>query len=154
MKADYRRSNNHFEFYNTNPKGYVREGDCITRAIAAVLDEPWGNILTEQWFFSLLHSRALGSKIVEDLIMKKHGYIKVAEPKRPNGSKYTVKELCYRLNRNGYKKPVLVKVSHHLTALRIKDGIYKIHDTWDCGNMFVLCYYVSADEEYKLDYYV
>lgn len=146
MTADYRRSNNHFEFYNTNPKGYIREGDCITRAIAAVVDEPWENILSEQWKFALQTSRAFGSATVKELIMQKHKYIKVAEPKKTNGSKYSVIDFCKWLSHMGYRKPVLVKVNHHMTALRIKDGVYKIHDTWDCGNMIVRGYYLSADE--------
>ena len=67
-----RQSNDHFLFHNANPKGYLREGDCITRAIATVLNKPWKEIIIEQGNFALKHSRSFGSPVVKDLLMNKY----------------------------------------------------------------------------------
>ena len=146
MTLSCRQNNNHFQFYNANPEGYVREGDCITRAIATVLDKPWREIIVEQGNFALENSRSFGSQVVKDLIMDKYDYVKMPEPHKSNGKKYTVEEFCFWLTRNGGRKPVLVSVNHHMTALKIIDGRYKIFDTWDCGYMIVRGFYISADE--------
>lgn len=141
-----RQSNDHFLFHNANPKGYLREGDCITRAIATVLNKPWKEIIIEQGNFALQHSRSFGSPVVKDLLMNKYDYIRMPEPHKSSGQKYTVEEFCTWLTTNGFRKPVLVSVSHHMTAVKLIEGKYRILDTWDCGYMIVHGYYISIHD--------
>ena len=113
---------------NVNPKG-KRVGDCSTRALVGVLDITYEQAIKEQCEAAIETCYGLTDKDLLDHIMAKYGYIKMKQPKKANGKKYTVKEIDELLTEQQMKDGVLVKIAHHFTC--IKDG--ELQDIWDCG---------------------
>ena len=71
--------------------------------------------------------------------MKKFGYVKMKQPRKNNGKKYTVLEMDSILTKEQMKNGVLITVANHHTC--ILNG--KIIDTWNCGGYTVGNYYVK-----------
>ena len=135
MAPGLRRTRNtpRYQYYNANPRGYVREGDCVTRAFALAFNEPWEVILTEQWAFGLLNGRAMSCQHVVDMVANKHGYIRMKQPKKPDGTKYTPADFCALCDKIGCEDPIVLHLSRHLVTIKRcdEDGVYKVHDTWN-----------------------
>lgn len=123
---------------NKNPKGR-RTGDCSTRALCNVLNISYDDALRLQIEESLKCYYDPTSKQVIERVLKKFGWIKMAQPKKANNSKYEVRELDQLLTDKQMKDGVLVTVANHHTCVR--DGY--VEDTWYCGYKSVGNYYVK-----------
>lgn len=123
---------------NKNPKGR-RTGDCSTRALCNVLNISYDDALRLQIEESLKCYYDPTSKQVIERVLKKFGWIKMAQPKKSNNSKYEVRELDQLLTDKQMKDGVLVTVANHHTCVR--DGY--VEDTWYCGYKSVGNYYVK-----------
>lgn len=75
-------------------------------------------------------------------MLSRFGYIKMKQPRKADGKKYTVNELNQILTKKQMQEGVLVTVANHHTC--IKDG--KVKDTWDCRRKSVGNYYVKGEE--------
>lgn len=121
-----------FHFHNENPRGR-RTGDCVIRAIGRASGDGW-----DKTFDGLVE---VGRRIKSELAWKdcyekylaEQGWIKGKQPRKEDGTKYTVAEWC-RKHRRGC---MVVSVSNHLTC--IIDG--KCNDIWNCTGKTVLNYW-------------
>ena len=130
-----------YEFINRNPKGH-KTGDCTTRALAGVLGIEWRDALSEQFSVALHYYYDITDKRVLEKVLAAHGYKKMKQPRKPDNTKYMVKELDQILTKKQLKEGVFVRVANHDTC--IKDN--KIQDIWDCGNKSVGNYWVYDPE--------
>ena len=128
-----------FEKTNVNPKGR-KTGDCSTRAIATTLGISWEEALRLQMEEALKCYYDPTSKQVVERVLAKFGYIKIKQPRKIDGKKYTVGEMDRILTTEEMKEGVLVTVANHHTC--IKDG--KVKDTWDPRRKSVGNYYVLS----------
>lgn len=126
-----------FEKTNVNPKGRIT-GDCSTRAIATTLGISWEETLRMQMEEALKCYYDPTSKQVVERVLERFGYIKMKQPRKADGKKYTVGELNQLLTQKQMQEGVLVTVAHHHTC--IKDGVIK--DTWNCSRKSVRNYYI------------
>ena len=125
---------------NVNPKGR-KTGDCSTRAIVSALGISYEEAIMEQAQVSIKHCYGLADTQTMNWLLKKHGYIKMKQPRKYDGKKYKVKELDQVLTEKEMQEGVVVSVANHFTY--VKDGA--IQDTWNCGNKSVSNYWVKED---------
>lgn len=128
-----------FEKVNVNPKGR-KTGDCSTRAIANTLTISWEEALELQVEEALKSKYDPTSKQVVEKVLDRFGYVKMKQPRKPDGKKYKVYEMDNILSPTQMREGVLVTVANHHTC--IKEGT--IQDTWDCGRKSVGNYYVRG----------
>lgn len=123
---------------NVNPKGR-KTGDCSTRALVGTLGICYEDALQLQMKWSLLDFYDPTSKQTMERVLKQFGYVKMKQPKKPDGTKYMVKELDQILTKKQMQEGVLVTVANHHTC--ITKG--HIQDIWNCGSKCVGNYYVK-----------
>lgn len=128
------------EYYNknVNPKGR-KTGDCSTRALVGVLGIPYDDALKLQMEEALKTYYDVTSKQVIEKVLEQFGYVKMKQPRKADGKKYTVREMDKLLTKKQMQEGVLVTVANHHTC--ITGG--KLQDIWDCGNKTVGNYYIK-----------
>lgn len=124
---------------NVNPKGR-KTGDCSTRALVGTLGITYQEALKLQMEESLKCFYDPTSKQVMERVLKRFGYVKMKQPKKPDGKKYTVGEMDMVLTKKQMKDNVLVTVANHHTC--IVDGY--VQDIWDCRYKSVGNYYIKT----------
>jgi len=124
---------------NVNPKNR-KTGDCSTRALVSVLDISYEQALVLQMDESLKCYYDPTSKQVMERVLNKFGYVKMKQPRWPDGTKFKVNELDQIIPKSKLHEGVLVTVANHHTA--IKDN--NIIDIWNCGNKSVGNYYIKG----------
>jgi len=124
-----------FHFHNENPKGR-RTGDCVIRAIARASGDSWEDTLTGLFHVGLRVKSELAYRDCYEKYLGERGWLKHKQPRKDDGTKYTVAEWC-RKHRNA---TMVVSVANHLTC--IIDG--KCNDIWNCTGMTVLNYWTRA----------
>lgn len=123
---------------NVNPKNR-KTGDCSTRALVSVLKISYEDALRLQTEESLRCYYDPTSKQVMERVLERFGYIKMKQPRKVDGTKYTVKELDKIIDSNIRNKGVLVTVANHHTAV-VGDEVI---DIWDCRYKSVGNYYIK-----------
>ena len=121
-----------FEKRNVNPKNR-KTGDCVIRALTVATGKDYNEIYKELFDISLKTGYILNEKRVEDKLLEKYGFIKHKQPRKVDGSKFTIGEIDKLVN-NGV---VVIRCAHHLTA--VLDGC--LIDTWDCRCKCISNYY-------------
>lgn len=124
---------------NVNPKNR-KTGDCSTRALVGVLGISYAEALKLQFEESLQCFYDPTSKQVIERVLSRFGYVKMAQPKKCNGTKYEVREIDKIVSDEQMKNGILVTVAHHHTC--VKDGF--IQDIWDCGGKCIGNFYVKG----------
>lgn len=132
----------YFHYYNANPKGKITT-DCVIRAICTVLNEPYNNVVTEMALLQCNTGLDVSENKCIDKYMQSKGWIRVKQPKKDNGKKYTGKEFCQTLMHPIYSEElnltnldfdinrILVHIGgHHVVA--IMSG--QIWDIWNSQN--------------------
>ena len=74
-------------------------------------------------------------------VLKKFGYIKMKQPRKASGRKYTVGEMDEVLTATQMEEGVLLTIANHHTCIRFGTVI----DIWDCRHKTVGNYYVKAE---------
>lgn len=123
---------------NVNPKGR-KTGDCSTRALVGTLGITYDEALKLQTEISLKTYYDPTSKQVMERVLAKFGYVKMAQPRKADNTKYTVREMDNILSKKEMTEGVLVTVAHHHTC--ITGG--HVQDIWDCRDKTVGNYYVK-----------
>ena len=123
---------------NVNPKGR-KTGDCSTRALVGTLRIEYDEALKLQTEVALKTYYDPTSKQVMEKVLAKFGYVKMPQPRKSNGTKYTVGELDWLLTGKQMHDGVLVTVANHHTCIT---GGY-VQDIWDCRYKTVGNYYVK-----------
>lgn len=122
-----------FHYHNQNPKGRIT-GDCMYRAVSYATGIPYNDIVLE---IAYIHCETgYENDKCAEIFLERNGWIKMPQPKKENGKKYTVKDFVDTYKLGTY----IVNMMHHLTV--VQDG--KNIDIWDCvkyggcvGNYFV-----------------
>lgn len=123
---------------NVNPKNR-KTGDCSTRALVGVLGISYAEALKLQFEESLQCYYDPTSKQVIERVLKRFGYVKMAMPKKYDGTKYEVREIDKIVSKEQMKNGILVTIANHHTC--VKDGY--IQDIWNCGKKCIGNYYVK-----------
>lgn len=123
---------------NVNPKGR-KTGDCSTRALVGTLGITYDEALKLQTEISLKTYYDPTSKQVMEKVLAKFGYVKKAQPRKYDNTKYTVAEMDEILTKKEMEEGVLVTVANHHTCIT---GGY-VQDIWDCRYKSVGNYYVK-----------
>lgn len=138
-----RRSNGHFVFCNANPKGYVTQGDCATRALAVAFGIAWEDVVAEQCSNAIMTGFSIGGKDNLERLLEQHGFTKKPMPRHADRTLYTVEQYIKEMNKTDNLNPIVLSVPNHLTTIKRVRGKFKIHDTWDCGDKTVRQVYVK-----------
>lgn len=130
------------KFYdcNVNPK-HRRTGDCAVRALVGTLDIKYEEAIDSCAYWAKKKCYGITDKQTMELVLKDFGYIKMKQPRKPDGKKYLVREMDQILTRKQMQEGVLITIANHHTC--IKNG--KIQDIWDCGDKSVGNYYVKGE---------
>lgn len=128
-----------FQYVNVNPKGR-KTGDCSTRALVGVLGITYEQALKMQCQEAIKSCYGITDKQVIERVLKKFGFVKMKQPRKEDGKKYTVGELDEILTKKQLEEGVLVTVARHHTC--IKNGC--VQDIWDCRGKTVGNYYVKG----------
>ena len=142
MKAKDRKKNTAtYHYYNANPKG-LYTGDCRYRAYALANNVSWEVAVLTVSLWTIKTGRTDWDSTTIDEVLQEFGnWVKQGEPKKKDGTKYTVGELAKMLKIQ--PDPVVVIVNNHTTC--IKDG--KVWDIWDCSKEYVRNYWMLEKEE-------
>ena len=124
---------------NVNPKNR-KTGDCSTRALVGTLGISYEEALKLQMKWSLKTFYDPTSKQVMEKVLNEFGYVKMKQPRKVDGKKYTVGEMDKILSQKQLKEGVLVTVANHHTC--IVNG--SVQDIWDCRYKSVGNYYVKT----------
>ena len=111
---------------NVNPKKR-RTGDCSTRALVGTLGISYEEALKLQMKWSLKTYYDPTSKQVMEKVLQEFGYVKMKQPRKADGKKYTVAELDEIIPADIRNKGVLVTVAGHHTCII---GMC-VQDIWD-----------------------
>lgn len=128
---------NYVEF-NVNPK-HRKTGDCSTRALVGTLGISYEEALKYQYEEAVKSCYGITDKQVMEGVLKRFGYVKMKQPRKLDGGKYTVGEMDKVLSSMEMYEGVLVTVAHHHTC--ITKG--NVQDIWDCRDKSVGNYYVK-----------
>ena len=128
-----------YKYVNVNPKGR-KTGDCSTRALVGVLGITYEEALKLQCEEAIKSCYGITDKQVMERVLKKFGFIKMKQPRKSNGKKYTVGELYEILTSKQLEEGVFVTIANHHTC--IKHGY--LQDIWDCRYKSVGNYYVKG----------
>lgn len=128
-----------FQYVNVNPKGR-KTGDCSTRALVGVIGITYEQALKMQCQEAIKSCYGITDKQVIERVLKKFGFIKMKQPRKEDGKKYTVGELDEILTKKQIEEGVLVTVARHHTC--IKNGC--VQDIWDCRGKTVGNYYIKG----------
>lgn len=123
---------------NVNPKKR-RTGDCSTRALVGTLGISYEEALKLQMKWSLKTYYDPTSKQVMEKVLQEFGYVKMKQPRKADGKKYTVAELDEIIPADIRNKGVLVTVAGHHTCII---GMC-VQDIWDCRYKSVGNYYIK-----------
>lgn len=123
---------------NVNPKKR-RTDDCSTRALVGTLGISYEEALKLQMKWSLKTYYDPTSKQVMEKVLQEFGYVKMKQPRKADGKKYTVAELDEIIPADIRNKGVLVTVAGHHTCII---GMC-VQDIWDCRYKSVGNYYIK-----------
>lgn len=123
---------------NVNPKGR-KTGDCSTRAIVSTLGISYEQALKEQCEMATKYCYGIVSKETTTRVLEKYGWVKMPQPKKPNGKKYLVGEIDQIVCREKLEKGVLISMANHDTCAK-GDCII---DIWDCRYKTIGNYWIK-----------
>lgn len=125
---------------NVNPKGR-KTGDCSTRALVSALGIDYEQALMLQVKMALKTGYDITSHQVMERVLKEFGYIKMAQPRKIDNTKYLVCEMDKVIPAKQRKKGVIVNVARHYVPIKDNDYI----DIWNSGFKCVGNYYIRID---------
>lgn len=135
-----------FHFYNANPKNRIT-GDCVTRALCTALDISYNRCVMEQAEVQCKTGYDNATAQGIDYYLKEQGWMKMPQPRKADGTKYTGKEWCEQLRediawaKNGERlRRIVANIGGHHTVAII-DG--KVHDHWDSTDGCIGNYWIK-----------
>ena len=128
----------YYHFYNANPKGH-RTTDCVIRALATALNQTWEQTYRELFEIAMKKCTPPEDESTTNEYLKRKGAIRIAQPKRLDGTKLTGEEVCFLIQDGSfvdndgvylpYSRYFINIGTHHASC--IIDG--KINDIWNCS---------------------
>ena len=129
-----------FHYYNANPKNKIG-GDCVVRAICTALNQSWEQTVREMTELGIKKGLVLNDKNLFPEYLKQKGWIKKQQPKKLDGTKYTGKEFCKWIQKQGgqqYKEVIANIGGHHTVAIICGE----VGDIWDCTDKTIGNYWI------------
>lgn len=122
-----------FDKVNNNPRGR-KTGDCVIRATASATGQTWVEALREQTEIAVKTGYMVGCKENFDKYLSAHGFVKMKQPRKEDGTKYEVGEI----DKVCTADTIVVSMTSHLTVIKGN----AVEDLWDCrykkvGNFWV-----------------
>ena len=136
-----------FHYHNANPKNKITT-DCVIRALTVGLDTTYEQVLMETAKMQCVTGIDCRETSGIDKYLKSKGWIKLPQPKKPDGTLYTGEEFCLKLQHPIYceelnfpeckwRRLIANIGGHHTVAIveaqvwDIWDSSYgKIHSVW------------------------
>ena len=125
-----------FHYHNENPKNRIT-GDCTFRAIARATGKSWEEVVRKMAEMSIKTGYAVNDKKGIEKYMESIGWIKMPQPRKADGTKYTGAEFA---KKNQGNRRVCMIGGHHVTC--IIEG--KVNDIWDCTNKCIGNYWIKG----------
>jgi len=126
--------------FNLNPKGH-KTGDCCVRAIAGATGISYEEVIDRCAYWAKKKCYGITDKQIVELVLKDLGWVKMKQPRKIDGTKYTVGEMDQILTPKQIQYGVLVTIANHHTC--IVDGY--VQDIWDCRYKSVGNYYIHKE---------
>ena len=143
-----------FHFHNANPKNRIT-GDCRIRAISTACEVPYNQVVMDLAKIQCETGYDQTANQGISILLKRYGWSKCKQPRKPDGTKYTGKEFCEVLQKwlddeelHGmeYKDGIIISPrifcnigGHHEVA--IIDG--KVWDTWNSTSRCIGNYWIK-----------
>lgn len=124
-----------WQSFNVNPKN-KRVGDCVVRAIAAVLDQDWYTTFFDLCAMGARHADMPSADVVWGDYLKSKGFRR-SIPSCEDQFCMTVRDFCKEHPEGVY---ILCPKSH---VIAVMDGIY--YDTFDSGAEILLYYWFKEE---------
>ena len=125
-----------FRYFSNNPLG-KSVGDCVIRALSAVLNTDWDDVYINLCSIGLQEGDMPNSNAVFGKYLMSLGYRRRAIPDTCPDC-YTVEDFC----RDNPKGKFLLALDGHVVA--VVDGDY--YDTWDSGKSFPIYYWRKEEK--------
>ena len=141
-RADKYPDTETFHYYNANPKKRIT-GDCRIRAISTACEIPYNQVVMDLAKIQCETGYDQTANQGISILMKRYGWEKCNQPRKPDNTKYTGKEFCEVLQKRlndkkahgqAYKDGIVITSrilcnigGHHEVA--IIDG--KVWDHWN-----------------------
>ena len=128
-----------FHFFNANPHNRVT-GDCVTRALCTALQIPYNECVMEQAELQCRTGYDNADPKGFDKYLQEKGWVKMKQPRKEDGKKYTGKEFCRELYAYDSKigegvdfemDRIVANIGGNHTVAIISGQIY---DIWNCEN--------------------
>ena len=129
-----------FHYYNANPKNRIT-GDCVFRAFSVAMEQDYCTTVMEMAEMMCKTGYALNDAKGEEKYLISKGWVKHSQPRKADNTKYTGKEFCELLSKQGKHSVIIAHIgSHHMVC--IKD--YKVWDIWDSTDGRIGNYWTKA----------
>lgn len=125
-----------FELKNVNPKN-KKTTDCVIRALTTATGKTYYQIFEELYQLSVKTGYFMNEKRLEDKFLEQNGFIKMKQPKKADGTKYTIGEIDKLISS---AEIVVVRCAKHLTAVKN----HTLIDIWDCRRKTINNYYIKT----------
>ena len=132
-----------YESRNLNPKNKVTF-DCVIRALTAASGKEYTQVLRELVELEIETGYHITDKKCYERWLTRNGFIKHPQPRRPDGTKYKVKDLDEVLGdehacKQDSAAPVVVLTTHHAAAILAGTVV----DIWDIRHRTAYNYYTG-----------
>ena len=142
------KSHEAFQYLQKNPKN-LYTGDCVIRAMAAVLDTSWDDALDRILDAGERRIAAANTPCVFERLLEKEGFVFHSEM-RLDGRKLRGKTFCYELGRmfHAGERVFAYVGNNHVAAILPFDEEgktkYKIVDNWDSSTRLIGKFWVKT----------
>lgn len=128
-----------FQFYNANPKNRIA-GDCVIRAISTATRRSWDDTYRGLFEVGFKAKRSMTEKDTYTAYLTALGWLKMPQPKREDGTKFTGDQFCRLLQAQGWTGRMVAHIGgHHVVA--IVNG--KVLDHWNSANGCIGNYWIE-----------
>lgn len=127
-------------YYNPNPRGDIRSGDCVIRALAKACNLSWEETYLELSMLGFRMGDMPSANHVWSEFLRSYGFNRFSFPNTCPAC-YTVRDFCIDHPRGLY---VLATGSHVVTVI---DGDY--YDSWDSGDEVPAFFFKKEDERWR-----
>lgn len=121
---------------NNNPKN-KKTADCVIRAVSTSTKTSYEDVRDGLFEIMKKTGYEMTTKNVYERYLKMLGWVKMKQPKKPDGTKFLVGEIDSLVNTN--KRNVIISLANHLTA--VEDGV--LVDLRDCRYKTIGNYYIK-----------
>lgn len=135
-----------YKCVNVNPKN-KKTTDCFVRALTVATRIPYNDVLKELFDIAIRTGYGINSKNVLERFLKAHDYMKIAQPRKDDNTKYLVGEIDQLCPKGQLREGVVIFLASHLTATSDQFGSSpSISDIWDCRHKTIGNYWVKIKE--------